>query len=784
MNIMNYNKGQGPKKNWILEEASFDERCLGKCEAVFCQGNGYLGLRNSLEEQYVGTTRNLFAAGTFNKASAAEVTELPNLPDLVNMEIQVNGERFSLNRGTVTEYSRTLDLQTGETLRRVRWVSPAGDPIALSFHRFVSLADVHVIGSRVEITPLDADVTLQIKSGINAMETNHGAQHFCELDKRVLSGGCLEYPVITTQSGVTAVLHTVHKISDPAAAARTVNDRRTLHRSFTAQVRKGETLRLEKISAVSTTRDLEYASLPETEAAGRLVADGRERIAAAAKAGYDALFENSRAAWAAFWDDQDIRIEGDDWAQLAIRFALYHLRIMTRREDGRIGIAAKGLSGEGYKGHSFWDTETFIFPYFQFADPDTARTLLDYRYRGLYGARLKARENGYVGAMYPWESAWISDGEVTPTELGVDPATGETLYCLTGKLELHITCDIIYALWQYYLSTGDDRFMEDCGYEMILEAARFWNSRLEWIPEKDRYEIRDVIGPDEYKEHVDNNAYTNYMTAYTMGLAVQAIDKLAANKALYDKLSSLDDLAALKEQLLKKQAKLYLPKPDPETGIIPQFEGYMNLKDIDLTPYKQASVVGTFFNDYSNEDVQHLKVGKQADVVELLYQLEDLVSPEIKRKNYLYYESKTLHDSSLSKAIHSVTACDLGMEAEAYDMFKKASATDMGPEMRSSDAGIHSANMGGIWQDVVMGFGGLRISEGRLRIAPHLPRGWQTLSYPVCWHGSRLQVTVTPEEIRIRNNGKSVEVLINGEAAAVAAGENTWKQKKDEKTDD
>lgn len=781
MEQLNYNKGQGAEKNWLVEERSFDERFTGKCESIFSQGNGYLGLRNALEEQYLSTTRGLFVTGTFNKASAEEVTELPNVPDVTNAELTIGGHRFSLTQENTEKYSRTLNLRTGEVKRNVTWKNPDGETVKLCFRRFVSAENVHLIGNVIEITPISGDVKVNVVSGIDGQVTNSGAQHFTETAKRAYDETYLEFTAVTTESNVSVSVHTAHRILSGGKeirpdGGRIGDDRRKIYSRYDLTVKKGETVRIEKISTVHSTRDLEYAGLSEEEALEKLSKDGLELVKTALKSGYDKLFSESSAAWDKFWENQDIKIESsNDFDQLAIRFALYHLEIMTRKGDGRVGIAAKGLSGEGYKGHSFWDTETFIFPYFQMARPETARTLLEYRYRGLYGARLKAKENGFEGAQYPWESAWISDGEVTPWVVGVNVHTGEPMYCLTGKIELHITADIIYALWQYYISTGDAEFMESCGYEMILETARFWNSRLEWVAEHDRYEIRDVIGPDEYQEHVDNNAYTNHLAKYNMDLAVKVIDLLEAEKPeLAKKLSAIVDLKALKASLEEKLPKMYLPQPDSETDIIPQFDGYFDLKYIDLTPYKTAPVVGTIFHDYSNEELQDYQAAKQADIVELLYQLEDMVSLDVKRKNYFYYEERTLHDSSLSKAIHSVTACDLGLSKEAYDMFLKAAATDLGQEMRSSNAGIHSANMGGIWQDVVMGFGGVRISHGKLRINPKLPEGWEKLTYPVYWKGSRLEVTADRQSICIDNGGKELEAVVAGQSVVLKPGQNKF----------
>ena len=787
MPVMNYRKGTGAETSWIIEETSFHEKYTGKCESIFTQGNGYLGLRNSLEERYVDTVRGMFITGTFNKASKEEATELPNVSDIVNMEIELNGERFSMTEDNLKEYSRTLNLYTGETCRNVLWEGKNGNVVQLSFHRFVSYKNVHVIGAYVEIKPVNCDVKATVVSGINAQVTNHGAQHLTEFSKRAFEEKFLQMGMVTTESAVSIAVSTVHKVFQSGkytedAASKIIDDRRKIHAEIQLVIPQGETARVEKISTVHSSRDLEYVASGKEPEGENVCRDGLNNLKEAEEKGYETLLEESKKVWEKIWKKQDIQIDSkEDDAQIAVRFALYHLQIMVRREDNRVGIGAKALSGEGYKGHSFWDTETFIFPYFQMAEPETARTLLEFRYKVLYGARKKAIENGYKGAMYPWEAAWVSDGEVTPYVIGVNVHTGEPMICLTGVIEQHITSDIIFALWQYYAATDDQDFMDRYGYEMTIETARFWNSRLEWIEENNRYEIRDVIGPDEYKEHVDNNAYTNYMAHENMRLAAQVIACIRDEKKdIYGKMQKLmqeegTSLEQLEEELKDKMKKLYLPQPDEKTGIIPQFDGYFDLKEIDLSVYKNASVVGTVFHDYSGEDVQGMQAGKQADIVELLYQMEDITTPDNKAKNYVYYEARTLHDSSLSKAIHSITACDLGMEKEAYDMFMSAALTDLGQEMKSSDAGIHSANMGGVWQDVVMGFGGIRIRDGHLRIAPNCPKQWEKFTYPLYWKGNELHITVCKDGVEVINEGEDFEAEIMGQTVTVSKGKNEFR---------
>lgn len=773
--MIRYNFGTCANQNWLAAEDAFDSRNLGKCEAIFCQGNGYLGQRAALEEDYVGQTRNLFVTGTFNRFDENEVTELPNLPDLTRILMQIDDHPFSMDSGTLESYRRTLSLKTGELIREVIFQTRDNKQLQFRFNRFVSMSDEHLLGTKMTITALSHDVRLTVESGIDGRVTNTGSQHFCEGDKRLLDGRFLRMTGKTTQSGVVCSLHAVHRFSidgqpitkDPLP----IIDRRYLSTRQNLVLEKGQSLTMEKLCSIHTSRDMFYEGrIITTE---QVQADGYASIAFAAEQGYDALFARSKDSWARLWEAQDIQISTEDgFDQLAVRFAIYHLNIMVKKEDARVGIAAKGLSGEGYKGHSFWDTEIFILPFFTFTQPSVARTLLTYRFKTLYGARKKAQENNFVGAMYPWESAWISDGEVTPLWGAADIVTGQPMKIWTGLIEQHISADIAFAVWQYYAITGDQVFMDECGYEIIIDTARFWASRATWNEKKGQYEYLGVIGPDEYKEHVDNNAFTNYMAAWNMRLALRIIDRLEANAdavCTYLNTKLKLDEAAQRIQLVLD--KLYLPTPN-EKSILPQFDDYFSLEHIDLTPYKASEVVGTIYHDYNNDQLRHMQVSKQADVLVLFFLLEELFSHELKKQNYFFYEERTLHDSSLSKSTHAVLAADLGLEDIAYSFFQGCASIDMGQNMRSSNMGIHSASMGGLWQSTVYGFGGVRMKASSLHIAPRLPKKWSSLCFSIIFKGQRLIIHATQEEVHITNTGSSpVSVIIYGQETAIQPGQ-------------
>lgn len=748
MTNMDYSKAA----EWKLAESAFDPEHLGKCEAVMCQGNGYLGLRCAADEYNAGEQRNLFVAGTFNKFDENEVTELPNAADVTRLDIRLDGELFTLQRGKILEYRRELCLRDGEVVRTVVWESGAGRRYRLEFRRMVSMARKHVIAQRLAITPLTADAAVSIIGGINGQMNNSGSQHFSEGEKRLYNGRFMQYTQTTGQSKIDFFLSTAFRFvreGEPLdAKGFIVMERRMIQQQFELTVPKDAVLTAEKISTVFTSRDLECAGMDF--AAIQAYALDREREAFAA--GYGALMAESAQAWEKLvWSSVPVTVESEDpFDQLAIRFAQYHLYVMTPAHDHRMNVGAKGLSGEGYKGHTFWDTEVFVLPYFIYTAPEIARSLEEYRWLGLAGAHRKAAENGYEGAQFPWEAAWIDDGEVTPVWGSADIITGMPIKIWSGFIEQHITADVAYGAWQYYTATGDQDFMDRCGYELILDTAKFWASRLE--PGEDGLlHINDVVGPDEYKEHVDDNAFTNYMAAWNIRKAMAYAGELKEkNPALYDRLNQKLNLTEAEAQWAEKLPLLYLPQPRPD-GVIPQDRTYLTLKDIDLTKYKSQGKVGGIYRDFNQEQICHMQVSKQADILILFLLLENQFDASVKRANWNYYEPRTLHDSSLSLSTHCILASDMGDRELAYELFQRAAAIDAGPNMGSSDAGIHAASIAGIWQSAVFGFGGLRMLEGKLRVDPSLPASWRSLTFYFYWQGQKLRADVSRDRLRLTN---------------------------------
>ena len=516
----------------------------------------------------------------------------------------------------------------------------------------------------------------------------------------------------------------------------------------TIPVKANDILTFEKFSNVYTARDHACEAM-SVESICRYAQVQLEESSASS---FVELHRASSKAWGKIWAEKDVVIQSKNpFDQLALRFAVYHLTIMAPIHDRRMNIGAKGLSGKGYLGHTFWDTELFMLPFFIFTDPEGARSLLEYRYHTLFGARQKAAENGYEGAMYPWESAWITDSETTPST------------ALMALQEHHITADVAYGVYNYYCATGDVDFMEKFGYEIFFETARFWQSRLDYNKELDRYEILGVIGPDEFTHDADNNAFTNYMAYFNMKKAIEYYEHMkTADVTLFEKLNDKLKLEELYRKLTAKINKLYLPREN-ENFLVPQDDTYLTLPEIDLTPYRSG--LKKLRQDYKNLSYSKLQVSKQADVMVLFILLEDLFSEKVKRTNFYYYEPRCVHESSLSLCSYSILAADVHEQRQAYELYVSACRIDLGTKMDSSNDGIHAASLGGVWQCTVFGFLGVRVYHDQLRIQPNLPEEWSCMKAALYWKGNKLFIEADKEKVLIKAlyKHKPVTLIFNNE---------------------
>ena len=745
---------------WILTSEKIDWKKMKKRESIWTPGNGYMGIRASFEEGYTGSARNTLINGLFD-CPKEEVAELAVLPDATNCEISFNGETFNMICGIVENFRTSLNMRTGEFTRTLDWTSPKGKKFSIVFSRMVSDARKHVMAQRVWITPLSEDVEVCLVTGIDGKIINTGVQHFGNPEKRAYKDGIKGMYLTTLQSQVDVAIHYTLKFNKECTERITI-DRRSVYSEVRTTVGKNDTFTMEKLVSYATERDFEYADFEYSDEVLRN--DGKAYLNEVIELGYDGLLKESARSWSQFWQESLVDVNANDaLIDGAIIFAQYHLHIMASRDDNRLGIGAKALSGEGYMGHSYWDTEIFILPYYLCTEPQVARRLLEYRYQLLPVAKNKAAKFGFQGAMYPWESTWITDGEGCIEYGDMDLLTGEKRRFTMGETEIHVTAGVAFAAWQYYCMTGDEEFMEKYGNELIIRTAIFWADRAE--KRNGRYEILGVIGADEYKEDVDNNTYTNYMAHKNLVLAKNILD--SNPERLLRKLEKEYNMKDVKMEISEVAENLYLPVAE-EDGIIPQFDGCKSLKEKDITYYKNLDSVFDIFKDYGFAEILQMQVFKQADIVMLFYLMSDVFDEETVRKNFAYYEERTLHDSSLSMCIHALVAVRLGMKDMAEKLFYDCCCVDFGENTNNSDAGIHSASIGGIWLATVMGYGGLRITDNSLQLKPVLPDGWENYSFPVWYRGSKLKVLVDKNGCCVeRVLGDAVTIVLNGKEILV-----------------
>jgi kojibiose phosphorylase len=716
---------------WHVSEHAFDAtpKHLHSQETVFTIGNGYFATRGTFEEGYPRQTSATLLFGVFDAVPIAK-EELANAPDWTIIRLFVNGERFRLDKGTILDYQRTLDLRNGVISRNVSWQSPGGIRLHIATERFASLANEHVgiIRYRVTVdsTPNGHPAEIALRSTINSAQGNYDLMHWETLDQGQ-SENRLWLLSETKKTHVQLAQSMSFSADDLTFQREFVESDIAPSIHLNGKLAPGATLTTEKVVVMYTTRDgVENPARAALEHHQQIVPAANTNRALAAV--YDTLLASSEEVWKQFWDVADVILEGDDKAQIGLRFNLYQLRINASSHDDRYSIAAKGLTGFGYRGHIFHDTEIFMLPFFTYTLPETARNLLLYRYHLLPAARKKAASNGYEGAQYPWEST-LNGEETTPPAI-IHPETGELIPVLNGFLEIHITASIAHAVWDYWRMTGDNGFMRDYGAEIMLSTAQFWVSRVEKNDERNDYEIKNVIGPDEWHEHVNNNGFTNYMAKKNIETALQTLTWLRTTEPT--KAGELQQQLHINDQQLATwqdiQSKLYIPY-NQETGLIEQFEGFFKLPFLDQSKYKgrkdsYQGIVGV-------EEVQKYQIVKQADVLMLLtVQLQDF-DYKTKEANWDYYYPITDHDygSSLTPALHVILASELGRTKEAYELFMKGALVDLENLRGNAPEGIHAACSGAVWQAAILGVAGLRVTEDGYTTNPVWPDNWTRLAF-------------------------------------------------------
>lgn len=752
---------------WLILQDEYDAAENLNYESLFCLTNGYLGTRGSYEEGTVKSLPCTFVNGVFDK-SETFMRELANLPNWLGIRLYVEKELIGIENCSILEFSRVLDMKHAMLVKRFLLEDKKGRQTLVEGIRFVSRANVHRMAVKLYVTPINYDGIIEVENIVDGSVIN-----FADAPRFKVKHTYLVANERLTENGVYIECATrdnhLHvgtgAFLDAERNGKSVIKTRQFYafgeqtiefQDFDAE--QGVTTEITKYASIYTERDL-----PKYE----LHSAVKNEIDAFVERGFEQELAEHFKVYEEMWKEADIQIQGDFDLDRAVRFNIFHLMSTGNEHDDRVNVGAKLLHGEEYGGHAFWDTELFMLPFFAYVFPKTAKNLESYRYRLLDAARANASKNGYKGAQYPWESA--DDGTEQCPDWTIEP-DGTCYRCYVADYEHHVTAAVAYGIYDYVKITKDTSFLLKKGAEILMETARFWASRCEYITEKDRYEIRKVTGPDEWHEPVDNNVYTNYLAKWNLRYVIALIQDLKEHhREDYDRIAEKISLTEKEiEEWNLVQSKIYLPRKEG-TQLLEQFEGYFDLQEVTIQEYDK--------NDWpirpaelKTMKTKETQIIKQADVVMLLHLMGEEFDEETTKLNYSYYEKRTLHGSSLSPSIYSIMGLKVGDDTKAYRYLRRAAFIDLINLQKNTREGIHAANAGGVWQTVVFGFAGLSIdADGILNITPKMPKEWEGVTFRIHYLNSWLEISIDAKNnaaVKVLE-GAQTDVKVNGKLMRV-----------------
>ena len=719
-------------KAWLISENEWDEKKQKEWETLFCIGNGYVCSRGILEEVPYDSTPGTYVAGVFDK-TGAQITELVNLPNPFWFKFDMGGEKIGAVAMDIVNHERVLDMQKGILHRKTKYFSAHHQMVEYQSKRFISMHDPNVGFIEILVKPLDSDISLNVQTIIDTSVTNKGMltegrkRHFQTSELKVEKDGIHYHTVETFEKRIKIAYASILEITKKNRAKR-VSDR-----ALKIKIKKGEAVTFRKYFTIMTSREVNEKSLK---------GQSLKKLRKVLKAGITPLIKSHVKAWEKRWEDCDFRIKGDDHALHALRFNIYSLIIGGREKDYDASVGARTLSGEGYRGHVFWDAEIFAFPFYLYTMPKMAENMLLYRARRLGHALNNAKARGYDGSLYPWESADTGE-ECTPSwSKGYD---GTIIRIYTHEQEHHIVADIAFALNQYHETTGDTKFHWKYGLEMMFASAQFWASRVKYNEKYKAYVIKRIIGPDEFHESVKNNVFTNELARWNLRRAAKwYMDAKKQRPKHLQKIAKSLNLKPKEVANWKKIAdKIYISR---KGKLLEQFSGYLRLKETPIIKLDNK-FMPLLPPGVTWQNIGETKLLKQADVVMLFGLLPELYSLAEQKYNYKYYERRTMHRSSLSASVHALVGARLGFGNRALHYFAHALSTDLGNTAGNLDDGIHAANCGGVWQAAFFGFAGVSFSDNKMNLDPKLPAHCKEFSFRLWWQGCQFQIVLTDDDV-------------------------------------
>jgi len=756
-------------EEWNIIEEGFDPHLNKISESIFSIGNGRMGQRANFEESYSGETlQGNYVAGVYypdktrvgwwKNGYPEYFAKVLNAADWMCLELKVDDEIVDLSLCKVTAFKRVLNMKAGYLERSFTAELASGKQIKVISKRFFSIANDEVAALHYQLVALNFSAKLTISSFIDGdvknQDSNYDEKFWDEVSKtQNESGSFLTMRTKKTAFEVTTGVKTVvlHNGTALALAQNEANKEKYLGESASIAIAENSTVDIYKYATNLSSQIYDTAELLTTAV---------NVINAAVEKGFEVLLEEQAAAWAAKWEEGDIIIEGDVSAQQAIRFNIFQLNQTYTGKDARLNIGPKGFTGEKYGGSTYWDTEAYCIPFYLSTAPqEVSRNLLIYRYKHLQKAIENAEKLGFNkgAALYPMVTM---NGEECHNEWEI---TFE---------EIHRNGAIAFAIFNYIRYTGDQSYLKEFGLEVLIGIARFWKQRVNWSADKKQFVMLGVTGPNEYENNVNNNWYTNTLAAWCLSYAVEAAGIVKAEDAVQYQViiekTALDELTEFADWTAVAE-NIYLPY-DEEQGVFLQQDGFLDkeqilVKDLPATerPLNQK---------WSWDRILRSGFIKQADVLQGMYFFEDNYDLESLRRNFDFYESRTVHESSLSPCVHSILAAKLNDGERAYEFYLRTARLDLDDYNNDTEDGLHITSMAGTWMSIVEGFAGMRVRDGHLSFNPFLPEQWNSFSFIIGFRGIQLRIKIRKEEMTIINPAKELlDINIFNKSYSIPEGE-------------
>jgi len=746
---------------WKIIERGWNAENHPKSESLFSIGNGRMGQRANFEETYTGESlQGSYIAGVYypdktrvgwwKNGYPEYFAKVLNSCDWIGITIRVDGEVLDLNTATsVDQFYRELDMKRGMLLRTMQVTMASGKQVEVRAERFVSIVRDEIGAISYSVTPINfsGEITVcpHLDFDVENEDSNYDEKFWDAVAQGAMDGTSF-VRARTKKTGfeVSVAMRNALYLDGTSIEWSASNDAKHMFISecMSKTVAQGQELRLEKYVAVLSSMNHEVPSLDE-----------KATILAheAAKIGYENLREEHENAWGIKWETSDIEIEGDAEAQQGIRFNIFHMNQTFTGVDDRLNIGPKGFTGEKYGGSTYWDTEAYCLPfYLATAQPEVAKNLCLYRYKQLDKAIENAEKLGFTGgaALYPMVTM---NGEECHNEWEI---TFE---------EIHRNAAIAYGVYNYIRHTEDWSYLAEAGAEVLLGISRFWAQRVNWSQEKEAYVMLGVTGPNEYENNINNNWYTNRMAAWTLEYTLEAFAWLKehassdleriASKTKLDPASEFSKWSDIIE-------KMYYPYSEKH-GVYLQQDGFLDKEQLSAD---DLSLDERPINQHWSWDrILRSIFIKQADVLQGYYFLSDRYSEEEIKRNFDFYEPKTVHESSLSPCVHAILAAQIDYPEKAYEMYLRTSRLDIDDYNREVHEGLHITSMAGTWMSVVQGFGGMKIIDNELHFTPKLPKEWKGLTFSILWRGATLKAHLTADGMNVTHmGGAAVTFAVNG----------------------